>query len=109
MAPQSSTTGAQAIARVFWMMLGPLLLLVLGFSIANRGGGWLTGMDLAFFAALALMGLARVVEFRGPNPQTATGDPATPADLQRFLTMIALLGLGAWVVANLVGNHVVGG
>jgi hypothetical protein len=74
-------------------------------AIINAGTGWLTGLDLAFLAVLGGMLLARWLEFRGGDPQTATGEPATLAHLRRYTLVALLLGLAVWVVANLVGNH----
>jgi hypothetical protein len=105
MEPNTPVSGSQALARIFWMMVGPVILMVLIFSIADRGGGWITALDIAFLVALGCMILARLWEFRGGNPQTATGEPATQADLRKFVALTVAFGLGAWIVANLVGNH----
>lgn len=106
MTPTQPTTSLLVIvSRVFWMMLGPMVLAVLTFTIINIGTSWFTPADFAFLAVLGLLLLARWVEFRGGNPQTATGEPASPGDLSRFVLTILPLGLGVWVIANLVGNH----
>jgi hypothetical protein len=89
-----------------WMMLGPLALCILTFLIMSAGTGWATGLDAAFFLTLGAILLGRYLEFRGGNPQTATGEPAAPEDLPRFLLVCSVAGLVAWVVANLVGNHI---
>jgi hypothetical protein len=51
--------------------------------------------------------LGRWVEFRYSRPLTATGEPATAAQLRRYALALGALGLGAWVAANLVGNRAV--
>lgn len=94
------------VARLFWMMVGPLLLLGLAYAIVKSGEGWLTAADLGFLGVLAGVMLARWLEFRGGNPRTADGEPATPAHLRRYLIGAALIGLGAWVIANLIANNV---
>jgi hypothetical protein len=91
--------------RLMWMMIGPLALVLVAYSIVTTGSGWLTGMDLAFLAILGLMLLGRWLEFQAGAPQTADGEPATPGHLQRYLVLATGTGLGVWVVANLLGNY----
>ena len=67
----------------------------------SRGGGWLTGADITFFAIVAVMVAGRWLEFRGVRPLTATGEPATPRDLRRYAIGAFALCLAIWVVAAL--------
>ena len=60
---------------------------------------------LLAFPVLGGLLVARWLEFRGGNPQTSTCEPATPADLRHYVLGTIVLGFGAWVVANLIGNH----
>lgn len=106
MTPTQPTTSLLAVLlRVSWMMLGPLALVLLGFAIVTLGNGWLTAADFAFLAVLGGVILARWLEFRSGHAQTATGEPATLADLRRFVVAASLVGLGVWVLANALGNH----
>lgn len=93
------------LGRLFWMMLGPMLLAVLTFVIIRNGSGWLTPADLAFLLILGGLVLGRWIEFQGGNPQTATGEPATPAHLRRYVLSVVPLGLSVWILANLIGNY----
>lgn len=92
------------MTRLFWMMIGPAILVLLTSSVAAQGGGWAAPQDLAFLVVLAAVILARWFEFRSGNPQTSTGDPATPADLRRYVIGATVIGLSVWVVANVIGN-----
>lgn len=100
-----TTSFPVALARVFWMMVGPMALVVLLIGILTKGSGWFTLTDFAFFTVLGGMLLARVIEFRGGNPLTDLGEPATPAHLRRYVIATLVVGLGVWVLANLIGNH----
>jgi hypothetical protein len=93
------------VARGFWTALGPLLLLTLLAIIISTGSGWLTAVDALFFLTLAGVLAARWFEFRGGDPQTATGQPATRDDLRFYLLVTPIVGLIAWVLANAIGNH----
>jgi hypothetical protein len=105
MAHSQTTSAAALLGRFFWMLIGPLVLLLLTFSIVSGGSGWWTIVDFAFWATLAAMLLGRWLEFRGGNPQTADGEPATAAHFRRYALLAGLVALGVWVVANLLGNH----
>ena len=110
MAPtQLSNSLFVMFSRVYWMAIGPAILVLLALNIINRGNGWFTPVDFAFLALLGVLLLARWIEFRGGDPHTSTGEPATPEDLRRYALYAILIGLGAWVVANLIGNHLLAG
>jgi hypothetical protein len=89
---------------MFWMMIGPALLFLLAVAIGREGGGWLTPQDIAFFAVLCGMILGRLLEFRGGDPRTADGQPATKAHLRRYAAAVLAIGLGVWTAANLIAN-----
>jgi hypothetical protein len=93
------------IGRLFWMMVGPLTLMVTIYFFVSSGTGWWTVADLLYFIILGGMILGKWLEFRGGNPQTSTGEPAGPTDLRRYVLMVVTIGPIVWVLANLVGNH----
>jgi hypothetical protein len=102
---QQTTSPLALLGRIFWMMLGPMVLAILAFNIAKRGNGWFTGVDIAFLVILVGLLFARWLEFLGGSPQTSTGDPATPRHLRQYAVGALSLGLGVWVIANVLGNH----
>ncbi len=93
------------IARTVWIMFGPLFLLVCAGKIVTTDDGWLGFTDIAYLAGLAVIILARGFEFYKGDPRTSTGEPATKDDLRRYVLLTILLGIGIWILANLVGNH----
>ena len=104
--PSTQSTSMLAFAaRWYWMMLGPLILGLLAFSIITNGNGWLTRADIAFLVLLGVLLMSRWLEFHEGNPETATGEPATTNHLRRYLLYATLLGLSGWVLANLMGNY----
>lgn len=109
MEDRNVTSGRDILARLFWMMIGPMLLALFAYLIIKTGNGWLTGFDFAFLGVAAAMMLARWLEFRGGHAKTAEGEPATPAHLRRYLIGVAVLGLAVWVIANIIGNYVLSG
>ncbi|MBA4016907.1 MAG: hypothetical protein C0483_06955 [Pirellula sp.] len=98
----SAPSELAGFARMFWLLIGPAILILLGISIAHRGAGWFLPHDIAYLTILALILLARWYEFR-ENPVTSTGEVATPDDLRKFLLGAVLLGLGLLCVLKLMG------
>ena len=106
MTVQQYSSSAAGFARLFWMMLGPLFLLLLALSIVSQGRSWLTVTDFIFLACVLLLPLARWYEFRAGEPRTSTGDPATERDLRRYAAGALAIGAGIWIAANVLGVHV---
>jgi hypothetical protein len=93
------------VGRIFWMMAGPLCLALLAFHIIQSAAGWATWADLAYLTVLVGIMVARWVEYRGGSPRTAEGQPATWGHLRRYVAAVIPFGLGVWVMANVIGNH----
>jgi uncharacterized membrane protein len=72
--------------------------LVFALNIAQQSSGWFTATDLAYFLVLAGM-------FQCHDRDGRTG---LPADLRRYVVTTTLVGLGLWVLVNLIGNHGLG-
>ena len=104
-----TSSTAAALARMFWLAVGPGILFVLTGIIVSRTTGWLTFSNLAFLAVLAGMIFARWREFQGDNPKTSTGEPATLADVRRYVLGTTFVGLGIWLVANLLRTYWIDG
>lgn len=92
-------------ARLYWMFIGPVLSTLFAYQIVMQGGGWSTRADLAFVLALVALPITRWAEFRGGNPQTADGAPATPEHLRRYVAAALFIGGIAWILANAVGSY----
>ncbi|MCI0381313.1 MAG: hypothetical protein L0215_27320 [Gemmataceae bacterium] len=93
------------LCRLTWMLFGPFALMFAAFSIVRLGESWLTAADIAFFVILGVMLLGRYLEFQSGQAQTASGEPATRAHLVRYLTVMPVVAIGAWVLLNLVAVH----
>lgn len=92
--------------RLLWFLVGPMVLLILSAEILRVGAGWLTLLDLAYFAVTGLMIWGRWVEQCSGNATLATGEPATWAHFRRYVTYLVPIAAAIWLAANGVGNHV---
>lgn len=104
-AAQPGTSALELLSRMYWMIAGPLILIIPAYLILERGNGWLTTPDIAYLLLLAGMPVARWIEFLYGRPRTTTGEPATQDDLNRYIMLIMLVGLAVWVGVNLMGNY----
>ncbi len=99
-------SGSAALSRLMWMLFGPMLLCVITYGIVTSGSGWLTTRDVAYVVVVALMVGGRRWEHRSGAALTATGEPATKEHLTRYVRILLPLAAGIWVLANVLGNHV---
>jgi len=100
MAINQSSSLVGILARVFWMMVGPAILMLLAYSLTGNAKGWFAPSSIAFLVVLAAVTITRWLD-----PRTSEGEPTTPAHLRRYTVSTVGIGLVAWAVANLVGNH----
>jgi hypothetical protein len=92
-------------AHATWYFVGPAVLVFLLAKIVQTGSGWLTALDVVFFLVLAIMLLARWVDQRSGQGTTGTGEPSTWEQFRRYVLVLPTLALAAWLIANVVGNH----
>jgi len=104
MAGSSSKSLVPAAGRLFWIIVGPLVLTgILYRSVCS--GERLPGLvELSYFVVLCGMIAGRWLEFRGGSPLKADGQPAVPADMRRYVRQLAVVGPAAWLVAQLLRN-----
>jgi hypothetical protein len=84
-----------AVARLFWMVLGPGLLFLLAYKIAQNGAGWFTPLSISY-----LVGLALVVGARHVDPLDAYGEPRARGVVRGYTIGTLAIGILAWVVAH---------
>jgi hypothetical protein len=99
------TPGYAGFARLYWMFLGPMLLLLVAVSLVKGGGDWLSPQSLAFVGMFVFLLVCRWAEFHAGGATTAEGEPATAAHLRRYLLVATLIGSVIWVAANLVAAY----
>lgn len=105
MATTSSTPITLLFARLFWMMIGPAILLLTSIQIVSHSAGWFTFADVVFGATVAAMIFAKWIESLGVEARRADGELIQPGDLRRYIIGVIAVGCAAWAIINLVGNH----
>lgn len=98
-------SGNVLMGRMTWMMFGPVALLFAIYAIVSQGSGWFAIADVAYGAVVALMVGGRWMEQRSGSATTAAGEPATAEHYKRYVRTLLPIAAGAWVAANVLGNH----
>jgi hypothetical protein len=101
--PAGTTPFVAVLGRLTWMLFGPIVLFLITFSLVGKSHSFIGIVDGAYFGALGAVLLGRWVEFRSGAALTAAGEPATAADLRRYLRWAGSIGLAVWVAAKLGG------
>jgi hypothetical protein len=102
--PEVVSSFSVLFAKVFWAILGPMVLGGIVISIAMRPTGWLSWIDAVFAAVLLLVLVARTVDQRAGTAMRADGRRATPRDFRRFCVFLTASAAVAWIGAHLIGG-----
>ena len=94
--------------RVYWMVLGPVALLLSAITIARSGRPQIDGRDLYFAAFLAGLLAARAIEFAWLGGWDCDGKPASTAVLVRWLPVAAASGLALLGLAHGIARVTIG-
>lgn len=93
------------LGRLTWMVFGPGALVFVIYSIVSSGAGWFTSWDFAFVIIAALMVGGRWIEQRSGGAMTVMGNRSTSEHFARYVRILLPTAVCAWIVANVVGNH----
>jgi hypothetical protein len=93
------------LLRVFWMLVGNLLLLAAAYAI-TQSPRLLGPADAFFWLAFGSLLAARYADVKHFQGRTAEGEPATMADWRRYAALLGGISLGVWLVAHLVAHLV---
>lgn len=100
MASNQSTSLLATVSRLFWMLVGPGILSILGLFIAETHKGWFAPRSIVFLALLI-----GVVMARWFDPLDSNGQPTTPRQRQMEVAFLVTLGVGGWLMANILGAY----
>ena len=73
--PEKPSSSAGCLLRTYWMFAGNVIAAFLGIFIAQQKGDFYTSKDILYWLAVASVILARYLDVRFMNGQTAEGTP----------------------------------
>jgi hypothetical protein len=101
--PAESTPILSLFLRLYWMMIGHIVIAGLGCIIIfyhQDFSGLL--LNLLYFGAVLLNIAVRYIDIRYYKGQTAEAEPATMAHWRRFSLLVICYSIPLWVVALLI-------
>jgi hypothetical protein len=94
------SSGAGVVVRAFWMMLGNGLLVLLAVVILQRPAWTPSLFDVAFWATVTALLVARTVDGLWLSGLTADGRNATRADLLRYAAGLVSMAAVGWLAVQ---------
>ena len=99
---RNQESGSSSLARIFWMLIGNVILFFLAMSIYQRHTT-LSWFDLAYWIAVLLLVLIRYCDIKYLGGLTAQGQPASIAHWRKYVILLLLIATGVWLVAHGLG------
>jgi hypothetical protein len=93
--------GLQVLIRIFWMLIGNIVLAALAISMYHAKG-FPSGKDVAFGVTLLLLLVIRYLDIRYLNGRTASDEPASPTTYRNYAIGLLVISLVAWAAVHLV-------
>ncbi|MBN1854784.1 MAG: hypothetical protein JW829_18775 [Pirellulales bacterium] len=89
--------------RLFWMILGNLVLFFVAVQLLFHPRGWFSSLDVVYWLTTVLILVARYADIRFFQGTTAEGKPATLRDWQRHAFILVLVTGVVWLAVHLLG------
>ena len=99
---ERQSTASGCLTRFYWMVVGNMALAFLAMGIAEQDWWPPTWRDAAFWAVVGSLAVVRALDIRLLGGRTAEGEPATEADLRRYIPVLLVISAGLWALAHLV-------
>ena len=97
--PERDQSGG-CLLRLFWMVVGNMLLLLAALAILERPSRVIGPADLVFWTTVAGMLAARYADIRHFDGRTADGQPATMAHWRTYATWVCGGAGVLWLAAH---------
>jgi len=98
--PQSKQPVLGCLVRLFWTMVGNIVLFFLAVSIAQYEAFKFSIRDGAFWALILVLIAIRFVDISYLAGETADGDPATRSDWKRYVAVLLGIAAALWLAAH---------
>ena len=91
------------LLRLFWLLLGNAVLVIVALQILIRVGGVFSGLDVVYWSVVALILAARYADIRYFKGTTAEGKPSTLEDWRRYAFILVLSAGVALLTVHFLG------
>lgn len=95
------TSMSGCLARMFWIIVGPALLLVCAFVIASSQPAAIPGvLDIIYGGLLVVIIIARLLD-RPPKAKTEEHKAGMDSAL-KYISILSFIAIGLWLLAHFV-------
>lgn len=92
------------LARLFWMAIGNVVLVMSCVSISQQKGAMFQTADVVFWITVPILILVRYLDIKLWDGQTAMGTPATMAHWKKYSILLLAGSTVVWLLCHAV-NH----
>ncbi len=96
---------AGCLLRLFWMLIGNVLLLFCAYGVFQHRSSVLGMADALYWAIVGSLLAARYVDIRYLHGTTSDGDPATMTHWRRYATVLGVVSTGLWLGAHAIAYY----
>jgi hypothetical protein len=96
---------AGCLMRLFWMMIGNVILLLCAYRITQHQSSVLSIADAFYWTIVGSLLAARYVDIRCFCGTTADGDPATMAHWRRYARGLGVVSTALWLGAHAIAYY----
>jgi len=101
-ATSKQDSSAGLLARVFWMLIGNMVLVISMIIIFQYKDSMFHAADLVFWITIAALILVRYLDIKFWGGMTAAGGPATIANWNRYAAALLIGSVGVWALSHVV-------
>jgi hypothetical protein len=102
--PEHDQSGG-CMLRLFWMVIGNILLFLAALAILERPSRMLGFADLFYWMTVACMLAARYIDIRHFDGRTADGQVATMANWRNYALWVCVAAIVLWLAAHALTLH----
>ena len=90
------------LARLFWMAIGNVVLVMSCVSISQQKGAMFQTADVVFWITVSFLILVRYLDIKLWDGQTAMGIPATMAHWKKYSILLLAGSTAVWLLCHAV-------
>jgi hypothetical protein len=107
-AKKESTNAVGMLLRLFWMVIGNMVLVMVAVSIIENRQTFLSIADILYVVLVPLLIVARYLDIKFFEGATASGEPATIKHWRKYALTTASVAVAVWFAAHGISRLLAG-
>ena len=100
--PQQCDSILSLFLRIFWTLLGNLVVFITALLIIQHKGKMFYSADIVFWCMVAAVSLARFLDIKLYGGLTDDGKPVSMAHWRKHTAILLALATAVWVIVHLI-------